>query len=45
MPLTKLTFKPGIVSDVTSYSNEGGYVDGDKIRSWFSRENRWLGKS
>jgi hypothetical protein len=32
MPLTKLSFKPGIVSDITSYSNEGGYVDGDKIR-------------
>ena len=32
MPLQKLQFKPGIVSDVTSYSNEGGYVDGDKIR-------------
>ena len=32
MPLTKLNFKPGIVSDITSYSNEGGYVDGDKIR-------------
>ena len=32
MPFTKLQFKPGIVSDITSYSNEGGYVDGDKIR-------------
>ena len=32
MPLTKLQFKPGIVSDITSYSNEGGYVDGNKIR-------------
>mgnify|MGYP001472899043 CR=1 FL=1 len=32
MPLTKLNFKPGIVSDITSYSNEGGFVDGDKIR-------------
>ena len=32
MPLTKLQFKPGIVSDITSYSNEGGFVDGDKIR-------------
>jgi len=32
MPLTKLQFKPGIVSDVTSYSAEGGFVDGDKIR-------------
>jgi|TARA_R110000824_G_scaffold352776_1_gene539868 hypothetical protein len=32
MPFTKLQFKPGITSDITSYSNEGGYVDGDKIR-------------
>ena len=32
MPLTKLQFKPGIVNDITSYSAEGGFVDGDKIR-------------
>jgi len=32
MPFTKLQFKPGIVSDITSYSTEGGYVNGDKIR-------------
>ena len=32
MPLTKLIFKPGINRDVTSYSNEGGWVDGDKVR-------------
>ena len=32
MPLTKLQFKPGINRDITSYSNEGGWVDGDKIR-------------
>ena len=32
MPLTKLQFKPGINKDVTSYSNEGGWVDGDKVR-------------
>jgi hypothetical protein len=32
MPLTKLQFKPGIVSDITSYSNEGGFIDGDKVR-------------
>ena len=32
MPLTKLKFKPGIISDITSYSAEGGFVDGDKIR-------------
>lgn len=32
MPLTKLQFKPGINSDITSYSNEGGWVDCDKVR-------------
>ena len=32
MPLNKLTFKSGIVSDITPFSNEGGFVDGDKIR-------------
>ena len=32
MPLTKLQFRPGINRDVTDYSNEGGWFDGDKIR-------------
>ena len=32
MPLTKLQFKPGINRETTSYSNEGGWFDGDKIR-------------
>ena len=32
MPLTKLQFKPGINRDITSYSNEGGWVDCDKVR-------------
>ena len=32
MPLTKLNFKPGINRDITSYSNEGGYFDGDLVR-------------
>ena len=32
MPLQKLQFRPGINRDVTSLSNEGGWVDGDKIR-------------
>ena len=35
MPLTKLQFKPGINREVTSYSNEGGWRDGDKIRFRF----------
>lgn len=32
MPLTKLQFRPGLVRDTTSYSNEGGWFDCDKIR-------------
>lgn len=32
MSLNKLIFKSGIVSDITPFSNEGGFVDGDKIR-------------
>tara|TARA_B100002019_G_scaffold293075_1_gene318600 strand:- start:187 stop:3669 length:3483 start_codon:yes stop_codon:yes gene_type:complete len=32
MPLSKLQFRPGINNDITSYSNEGGWRDGDKVR-------------
>ena len=32
MAFTALKFKPGINRDITSLSNENGYVDGDKIR-------------
>jgi len=32
MAYTKLQFKPGIVRDVTRYSNNGGWFDGDRIR-------------
>jgi len=32
MPLQKLQFKPGINREVTNYTNEGGWVDCDKIR-------------
>jgi hypothetical protein len=35
MPLTKLQFKPGVNQEVTSYSNEGGWRDCDKIRFRF----------
>lgn len=35
MPLAKLQFKPGINRETTSYSNEGGWVDCDKIRFRF----------
>ena len=32
MPITKFNFKPGINKEETDYANEGGWVDGDKIR-------------
>jgi hypothetical protein len=32
MPLIDLKFRPGIVRDVTNYTNKGGFFDGDKIR-------------
>ena len=32
MPLTKLQFRPGINREVTAYTNEGGWVDGNRIR-------------
>jgi hypothetical protein len=35
MPLQKLQFKPGINRETTSYTNEGGWFDGDKIRFRF----------
>tara|TARA_Y100000114_G_C11717732_1_gene306851 strand:- start:440 stop:910 length:471 start_codon:yes stop_codon:yes gene_type:complete len=35
MPLAKLQFKPGINKEITSYSNEGGWNDCDKIRFRF----------
>ena len=35
MPLTKLQFKPGINRENTSYSNEGGWYDCNKIRFRF----------
>lgn len=35
MPLNKLQFKPGINTEVTAYSNEGGWLDADKVRFRF----------
>ena len=35
MPVTKLQFKPGINKETTSYSNEGGWNDCDKVRFRF----------
>ncbi len=32
MPLIKLQFRPGMNREVTSYTNEGGWVDGNKVR-------------
>ena len=32
MPLTKLQFNPGINKETTSYTNEGGWYDCDKVR-------------
>lgn len=32
MPLTKLQFQPGINKETTSYTNEGGWFDCDKVR-------------
>jgi hypothetical protein len=35
MTLTKLQFRPGINREITAYSNEGGWVDCDKVRFRF----------
>jgi len=35
MPLQKLQFRPGVNKENTSYSNEGGWSDSDKIRFRF----------
>ena len=43
MPMTALKFKPGVVSDITSYSNEGGFVDGDKVRFRFGFPEKFGG--
>ena len=32
MPLTKLQFRPGVNREITSYSNEGGWFEADKVR-------------
>ena len=43
MPITKLKFKPGVISDITSESNEGGFVDGDKVRFRFGFPEKFGG--
>ena len=35
MPLSKLQFKPGVNRETTSYTNEGGWFDVDKVRFRF----------
>jgi len=48
MPLQKLQFKPGINRETTSYSNEGGWYDGDKIRFRFGYPEKiggWVKRS
>ena len=32
MPLTKLQFRPGVNRETTSYTNDGGWFDSDKVR-------------
>jgi hypothetical protein len=48
MPLTKLNFRPGINKETTSYSNEGGWFDSDKVRfraGYAEKIGGWLKKS
>ena len=48
MPLSKLAFKPGINRESTSYSNEGGWFDCDKIRfrsGYVEKIGGWVKKS
>ena len=35
MPFTKLQFRPGVNKETTSYANEGGWFDTDKVRFRF----------
>ena len=41
--MTALKFRPGIISDITSYSAEGGFVDGDKVRFRFGFPEKFGG--
>lgn len=48
MPLTKLLFKPGVNRETTSYSNEGGWFDIDKVRFRFGFPEKiggWIKRS
>lgn len=43
MALTKFEFRPGINREVTSYTNEGGWYDCDKIRFRFGQPEKIQG--
>ena len=48
MPLTKLQFRPGVNRETTSYSNEGGWFDADKVRFRFGYPEKiggWIKKT
>jgi hypothetical protein len=48
MPLAKIQLKPGINREVTTYTNEGGWFDGNKIRFRFGFPEKiggWVRKS
>ena len=48
MPLSKLSFQAGINRESTSYSNEGGWFDCDKIRfrqGYVEKIGGWVKKS
>ena len=48
MPLTKLQFRPGVNRETTSYTNEGGWFDSDKVRFRFSLPEKiggWVKRS
>ena len=40
MPLNKLTFKPGIFREGTSYDSEGGWFDCNLVRFNFGRPEK-----
>jgi Beta barrel domain of bacteriophage endosialidase. len=48
MPLTKLQFRPGINKETTSFANEGGWFDCDKVRFRFGTPEKiggWIKRS
>lgn len=48
MPFTKLQFRPGVNRETTSYTNEGGWFDSDKVRFRFSLPEKiggWVKRS